>query len=881
MFKDDIFSVGLFFVFLCSSAESCVQTDVQAQVPQRLQRGHVISKVNLGNCGTRHLDLTCSDPDFAVKPDGTILTSQLTTIPDDGRSFSVLAKSETGQTWRVNVALFPADQVFQKSSNDALKRFKRRWRPPPFNVIENDKGPFPKNVEYVASDSSVDHIVYYTVEGMGIDSEPVGIFRLYGDSGLLQILQAVDREQYSRFDFVAHAFDKFSNVETDQPLPITVYVQDVNDNAPEFSSLLIFVTEEHSKQGTYVGIVNATDKDEPNTLHTKIKYSLLNCTDLFTIDPYSGVLRTSNDRLDRETQDRYYVQMEIRDMNGAPDGLSRTGVAVVSLTDINDNPPTFRQTVYKAKVLENQSNVQVLRIPVDDLDLKGTPNWKAEYDITKGNESGNFWITTDPTTNEGLLYVVRPLDREKQEKLNLEVRARNQVPLTRTTATWQTVPVELSVEDVDEGPEFSVPILQLRVKENLPNGTHIGVYTAIDPETKSSTGIKYYKIPQSDRGSWISVVENTGELKTANIIDRESPLVINDTYNITVKAVDQSQKSGTGTVMILIEDVNDNSPFIKPSKRVACTSNGKRGSVLIKAEDYDKPPYAIPFSFELGSEFAGKWKLTNATATTVMLEPAEDMPNGMYQVPLIIKDLQGEGDKQMVSIRVCDCQSNGECPDSGVSARLGGWAILAMLLSLLLLLLLCLLLLFVCTTKGEKLQMIDDDGSGGMLLKSNTEAPGEEVKEAPLLIAPGSKVDGGSFTKGGGGGTIDYRTIGSYGGQNVMGQQSVLGGSQGMYGTGQFNTFQKYSDMATVETWRTNELYLDNKLYHFGEEDDGRFAADVLKPYGYEGAGSPAGSVGCCSILSDREPVDFLDSLGPKFRTLADVCTSRAVKGGQ
>lgn len=38
-----------------------------------------------------------------------------------------------------------------------------------------------------------------------------------------------------------------------------------------------------------------------------------------------------------------------------------------------------------------------------------------------------------------------------------------------------------------------------------------------------------------------------------------------------------------------------------------------------------------------------------------------------------------------------------------------------------------LLCILACSTKGEKLAMADDDISGGMLLKSNYEAPGEEV----------------------------------------------------------------------------------------------------------------------------------------------------------
>lgn len=30
-----------------------------------------------------------------------------------------------------------------------LRRFKRRWSPPPYNLLENDKGPFPKYLETV------------------------------------------------------------------------------------------------------------------------------------------------------------------------------------------------------------------------------------------------------------------------------------------------------------------------------------------------------------------------------------------------------------------------------------------------------------------------------------------------------------------------------------------------------------------------------------------------------------------------------------------------------------------------------------------------------------------------------------------------------------
>ena len=62
---------------------------------------------------------------------------------------------------------------------------------------------------------------------------------------------------------------------------------------------------------------------------------------------------------------------------------------------------------YKARVGENKADVLVLRIPVEDKDLKGTANWKVIFKITKGNENGYFRVDTDPETNEGLLYVTK------------------------------------------------------------------------------------------------------------------------------------------------------------------------------------------------------------------------------------------------------------------------------------------------------------------------------------------------------------------------------------------------------------------------------------------------------------------------------------------
>ena len=56
--------------------------------------------------------------------------------------------------------------------------------------------------------------------------------------------------------------------------------------------------------GTTVGQVCATDQDEPDTLHTRLKYSIIEqfpaLPTLFSMHPTTGVITTSSSQLDRE-----------------------------------------------------------------------------------------------------------------------------------------------------------------------------------------------------------------------------------------------------------------------------------------------------------------------------------------------------------------------------------------------------------------------------------------------------------------------------------------------------------------------------------------------------------------------------------------------------
>ncbi|KAJ8272791.1 hypothetical protein GJAV_G00093490 [Gymnothorax javanicus] len=875
------------------SVESCLPRSIEAWVPQDMMVGHVISKVNLAQCGTTGLELESDDSHFSIERDGTIVSRQPVSVPPQGRTFSIKVRDQRGLWWKTDVVLsLSAVKVGRREQRTGShKRFKRRWSPLPFHVVEHTPPPYPQDIDLIGSDTSQNRKVFYELSGPGVTEDPKNVFAVESLTGMLRVLQPVDREQYPVIRFLARVFDQRTHLETDIPLNVTVNVLDINDNEPQFSAPLQFSVEEKSAPGTEVGKVIATDADEANTPHTKIKYTLLSGSDLFTINPGSGLILTKTPALDREVKDTHLVVVRIQDMDGDAKGLANSATATISLKDINDNPPTFLKKTHNAKIQENEGSDLVLRIPVDDKDLEQTPNWKAVYKITEGNENGNFRIETDPKTNEGLLYVDKPLDYEKTKDLKLKVVAENESPLVGSSGSWNSAIVDLSVEDVDEGPEFVPPNKELWVKESAATDTVIGTYTAIDPETSSSEGIRYYKV--SDPASWFKVDPDTGDLKVANSLDHESEFAPSSTYKMTVKAVDASSKSSTGTVTIHLVDENDNVPVPLGKEMILCEKKGEQGSVLVVAEDRDGKPFSDPFTFELEGGYEKKWTLKRENGTAVWLHPVKELPTGNHEVPLVIKDQQDQGGVQIVNVRVCECR-NGKCPAPTKSTALGVWGVLALLLGLALLLLLLLCCTMKCDKKSEAFHVMDSTDGGGMLLKSNTEAPGDAVT-SDIMLMPSSPVEHsvkGSVMGDNLIGVANANTFGS--GVPISTQQNIyqqntdtmMSQNKGTFGRSTYGMTGSSShlveghalklvDQSAQTTWNTNGLFLHQKLEYFREQEDGRYADDLLHSYGFEGMGSPAGSVGCCSEQENKESLDFLNTLGPKFKTLAEVCGNK------
>uniref|UniRef100_A0A8D0GU47 Desmoglein 1 n=1 Tax=Sphenodon punctatus TaxID=8508 RepID=A0A8D0GU47_SPHPU len=71
---------------------------------------------------------------------------------------------------------------------------------------------------------------------------------------------------------------------------------------------------------------------------------------------------------------------------------------------------------------------------------------------------------------------------------------------------------------------------------------------------------------------------------------------------------------------------------------------------------------------------------------------------------------------------------------------------------------------------------------------------------------------------------------------------------------------------------------VSSKAFAYADEDEGRPANDCLLIYDHEGLDSPVGSIGCCSFIGDDLDDTYLDTLGPKFKTLAEICLGREIE---
>ncbi|CAG2237927.1 unnamed protein product [Mytilus edulis] len=221
-------------------------------------------------------------------------------------------------------------------------------------------------VEFILLNSPFDMQRNFTISTITRSEEFLGSIALIGSLDYEQLNETTGGK------VILYVLAKdFGNPSLSSTCTVTINVQDLNDNTPEFNPTAykerIF---ENATFGDYVGNVTATDEDGTNE-NKDLSYYIIIGSGLFRINGQSGVITVNlNAEFDRETTSVYNLTIVAVD-RGTPPRTGHTHVTVV-IDDVNDTPPKFDKDIFFASVLENTTvgySVQICSATDQDLNF--------------------------------------------------------------------------------------------------------------------------------------------------------------------------------------------------------------------------------------------------------------------------------------------------------------------------------------------------------------------------------------------------------------------------------------------------------------------------------------------------------------------------------
>ncbi|GCC35199.1 hypothetical protein chiPu_0013682 [Chiloscyllium punctatum] len=327
---------------------------------------------------------------------------------------------------------------------------------------------------------------------------------------------------------------------------LTVRFQSTNDFPQFFVDNKMHVYPEDQAVNTVISKVSAFDNVKGKIRPILFYLAAGNFGDVFQMDQLTGELKIKN-TLDFEIVKYYQLWIEARNSGSPP--FSSYARIDINITDVNDNFPEFKQSIYRCEVYENVPACDVCNVSAADMD--SGLNGFIEYSIVAGNVNDAFKINS----SSGVIRTVQMLDRERMALYTLIVKAKDQGSNTKTgTAT-----VIISVLDKnDNAPRFS-QIFLAHVLENAPVGFTIVRITTTDDDI-GMNAISTYSIPGKTASLPFGVNQSTGDLIVTRLLDRETT----DWYIVRVHANDSAWDVNTD-VTIFVIDTNDNVPqFTEP-----------------------------------------------------------------------------------------------------------------------------------------------------------------------------------------------------------------------------------------------------------------------------------------------------------------------------
>ncbi|KAI8521682.1 Cadherin-23 [Branchiostoma belcheri] len=516
--------------------------DINATDIDQGQNGQVIFDIANGNDGN----------EFEIEPDtGKIRTVNELDYENSAGEYR-LAVTATDQALDVNKRKTSTTTVtiFVNDINDVVPHFLRE-QVGPIRMAEGLLGSFVGSFPALDEDSGDFGKIDYTIFD-GDEDDEFYISLLDGDLKVKQGLE-LDRERTAFYNITLRAQDR-GRPPLKGFMTVSIEVLDINDNDPVFQDLPYYCrVSENSPVDTLVFKVSANDTDEGNNAFITYSITSGNIGQVFRINGTNGEIYV-NGLLDREVIPQYTLTVTARDNPKNPSHVRRDATQVyITVIDENDQRPRFTQPLYRGRISENSQAGTAVDMSEDILavDADATTNAEVHYSIF-GKDARFFRI--DSVKGELFVRDGSLLDRETVgNDLSFTVMAADPGGLNESAGIYLEI-----LDQNDNSPIFTSTLFRANVIESGGQDKF-----TINPET--------------------------GVIRIAHrqALDREA----RDQYVLVVKATDHGipTRSGTSTVLIEVEDINDSAPYFLQYIHTATVSESMEvGSWIINVTAVDQ-----------------------------------------------------------------------------------------------------------------------------------------------------------------------------------------------------------------------------------------------------------------------------------------------------
>ena len=479
-----------------------------------------------------------------------------------------------------------------------------------------------------------------------------GLFDLGNRHGNLSVTKRLDRETSHVHNLVVEATDN-RNSSYSQTVSVTVFVSDVNDNAPRLhaSKPRTATISQNFPIGQDVFNVSCTDKDAWRK-SPSITLSELNSSGLFGMDKGQVVLLK---QISARQNTTYGLLVQCEDQGGLFDRL-RFDVNVVLA---NDHAPRFIGTPYYVSVVEGTEAGGVVFMVTAHDDDRG-PDGDVVFRLI--DSSKTFRIDGI----NGTVYTTRELDRERQSMYSFVVVATDLGERPRSSSTIVTVRI-LNVND--NGPRCATKSFLTLVSEHMAEKN-----VALNLNCSDADGdVLSYSVIKASRPGVFIVNSNGDVVLDVDDLERRD----DDVYTLDVRVDDVGRRSTNVSVVLRVERVNDFAPVFSGSgvftMEISEDAVVDTAIMQITATDDDRGRDGdVSYEIVSGSGM-GKFRIDDDGR--IILVKSLDSETGDRELTLNVRARDGGGDDAMsatatVKLTVKDVNDNSPVISTDVSSTI-------------------------------------------------------------------------------------------------------------------------------------------------------------------------------------------------------------------